>query len=118
MGRRCSAILDTGCCRSASGHKVQRPTVAPDADGLKQDTGERLGYKGGACVKIQTNLGKSEVENRLGRLVTGWLRRHRGLERGPKIISAGLRYATRERLKRAIARAHQVLPYDYWDFTA
>jgi hypothetical protein len=72
-----------------------------------------LGYKGGSGVKRQTNRGKSEVENRLGRLVTGWLRRHRGLERGPKIISAGLRDATRERLKRAIARAHQVLPYDY-----
>jgi hypothetical protein len=87
--------------------------VAPDADGLNRILVKDWGIKGGACVKIQTNRGKSEVENRLGRLVTGWLRRHRGPERGPKIISAGLRYATRERLKRAIARAHQVLPYDY-----
>ena len=47
-----------------------------------------------ACEATSPNRGKSEVENRLGRLVTGWLRRHRGLERGPKIISAGLRYAT------------------------
>ena len=55
------------------------------------------GIKGGPCVQIQTTRGKSEVDNRLGRLGTGWLRRHRGLERGPKIISAGLRYATHPR---------------------
>src|SRR5215472_12627234 len=40
------------------------------------------------------NRGKREVENRFGRLVTGWVRRHRGLGRGPKIISASPRYAT------------------------